>query len=74
MNKAVSTDGVDDWVDLGFVTDACITLPETCGPEGAALAFWFNEPTNQTDWAGLITSGTRFESGIQVFYYDRIMR
>ena len=28
------------WVDLGVKADACLVLPETCGPEGAALVFW----------------------------------
>ena len=28
------------WADLGIQTDACLVVPETCGPEGAAVAFW----------------------------------
>ena len=30
----------DQWVDLGIQTDACLVLPETCGPEGAAVVLW----------------------------------
>ena len=28
------------WVDLGVQTQACLVLPETCGPDGAAVALW----------------------------------
>ena len=28
------------WISLGIMTEACITVPDTCGPEGTAVAFW----------------------------------
>ena len=28
------------WVDLGTQHQACLIRPESCGPEGAAVAFW----------------------------------
>ena len=41
VNRAVRTDHTQkQWVDLGFLCEACITRPETCGPEGAAVGFW----------------------------------
>ena len=50
VNRAVYTQSLlRQWVDLGFVTDACITRPETCGPEGAALALWMkDQPRSMT--------------------------
>ena len=27
-------------MDLGILTEACITRPETCGAAGGALGFW----------------------------------
>ena len=29
-----------EWVDLVDLWVACITNPETCGPEGAAISVW----------------------------------
>ena len=29
-----------DWADLRNLSVACITRPDTCGPEGAAVAMW----------------------------------
>ena len=41
INMAVQTDHTQKrWVNLGNLSAACITIPETCGPEGAAMVFW----------------------------------
>ena len=41
MNKAVVTDPrLYQWIDLGILSEPCITLPDTCGPEGAAVSVW----------------------------------
>ena len=38
---AVQTDHTQRrWVNLGDLSAACITIPDTCGPEGAAVVFW----------------------------------
>ena len=38
---AVETDHTQQrWADLGDLSAACITRPDTCAPEGAAIAFW----------------------------------
>ena len=38
---AVITDHTQQrWVGLGDLSAACITIPDTCGPEGATLAFY----------------------------------
>ena len=36
----VSNQPQQQWVSLGDLSEACITVPDTCGPEGAAVAFW----------------------------------
>ena len=28
------------WIDLGVLSEACIILPDTCGPVGAAVSVW----------------------------------
>ena len=41
INKALVTDrSLNQWVDLGVLYEACITVPDTCGPEGAAISVW----------------------------------
>ena len=43
VNKALKTDrSRSQWIDLGDLHEACITRPDTCGPEGAAVSFWLN--------------------------------
>ena len=38
---AVVTDHAQQrWVKLADLSAACITIPDTYGPEGAAVAFW----------------------------------
>ena len=56
VNKAVRTDHTQkQWVDLGFLCEAYITRPETCGPEGAAVGFWM-KLTDCPDKSGIISS------------------
>ena len=43
------------WVDLGVQTQACLVLPETCGPEGAAVALWLYV-YNCNNLGGIISS------------------
>ena len=33
---------LEQWIDLGILSEACITQVTTCGPEGAAVSFWVN--------------------------------
>ena len=41
VNLAVQADHTQQrWVNLGNLSAACITRPGTCGPKGAAVAFW----------------------------------
>ena len=74
VNKAVKTNGGSDWVDLGFVTDACITQPDTCGPEGAALAVFMKPPLDLfhgSAFGGLISS-YKDETTAIVTYLERV--
>ena len=32
---------LNQWLDLGIHTEACMTIPETCC-EGGAISFWIN--------------------------------
>ena len=40
-NTVVKTNLTDSqWVDLGMLSQACITIPETCGSDGATMSVW----------------------------------
>ena len=56
----------EEWVDLGDLSVACITQPEKCGPEGAAISVWLNLqdcPAN----SGIISSLGYGTSGFSVY-------
>ena len=36
----VTNPALNQWLDLGVLSEACITVPDTCGPEGAAVSVW----------------------------------
>ena len=43
VNNAWTVDRTKrQWVDLGIDTEACMTLPETCGAAGGAISLWMN--------------------------------
>ena len=54
-----------DWVDLGNLSIACITRPETCGPEGAAVALWIKINTCNFP-ACVITSMIQQKTGFYI--------
>ena len=68
VDKAVSTDRAQNqWVDLGNLSAACITRPDTCGSDGAALSVWL-KLTDCQDPDGVISSHTAsaFSAGLLV--------
>ena len=54
-----------DWADLGNLSIACITRPETCGPEGAAVALWIKINTCNFP-ACVITSMRQQKTGFYI--------
>ena len=58
MNMAAVLDrAYKQYIDLCDLSEACITIPDTCGPEGAAVAFWMK--INKTECVpprGIISS------------------
>ncbi len=75
VNNSVMTNGGRAWVDLGLVTDACITIPETCGPDGGALALWVY--IYDCHWSssneGLISSEKYLHTGFLIYCVDNHM-
>ena len=53
------------WVDLGDLSVACITRPETCGPEGAAISVWLRLDALSAN-SGIISSKGSSTSGFTV--------
>ena len=54
------------WVDLGVQTDACLVIPDSCGPEGAAVAFW----VNIYYCSGIMSSYTSYSTGFFIYCFD----
>ena len=75
VNKAFRLDRTKkQWVELGDLTTACFTVPESCGPEGAAVSFWINL-INFPVWAGIISSKANLMSrGIYVTGFNNKIR
>ena len=56
INSAVSTEiFLNQWIDLGIHTEACMTRPETCGTAGGAFSLWLRL-TDCPQSAGIITT------------------
>ena len=56
VHKALRLDRTkNQWVDLGVLSMACITVPDTCRPEGAAVSFWI-KTIDCPGYGGLISS------------------
>ena len=49
-------DGVDDWVDLGNIEEACMTRPETCSAAGGAVALWVHAAATSKSNIGIVSS------------------
>ena len=66
VGNAVKTDkGLYQYVDLGDLSAACITIPDTCGPEGGSISLWFKlEPCDGN--MGLISSVATFGTGFSL--------
>ena len=76
VDKAVSTDRAQSqWVDLGDLSAACITRPDTCESDGAALSVWL-KLTDCQDRDGVISShaGSPRSAGLLVNCYTSQIR
>ena len=55
-NTVVKTDlGLQQWLDLGNQSQACITIPETCGAQGGTISAWV-KPLDCGSGGGIISS------------------
>ena len=53
-NAVKTNESLRQYVDLGDLSSACVTKPETCGPEGGAISLWFK--LDACVGGGIITS------------------
>ena len=54
----VKTDlALQQWMDLGNLSQACITVPESCGTNGGTVAAWIRVLECEDD-GGIVTSFT----------------
>lgn len=68
-NYAVKTNrNQNQWVDLGYITEACITRPETC-TSGGTIAAWI-KTTNCPHDGGILSSnrGSSY-TGFNIYCY-----
>ena len=74
VNNAISTDSTQrQWVNLGNLSIACLTVPDTCGSAGGALSAWIK--IGDTDFpTGGIISLFAYSEGFQVFVYLNELR
>ena len=74
VNNAISTDNAQkQWVSLGNLSVACLTIPETCGSAGGALSAWIK--IGNTDYpSGGIISSSDYSEGFLVYIYNNELR
>ena len=58
-------DTMNQWLDLGVHTEACMTLPETCSAAGGAISLWINI-LSCPDYGGIISSRRDESSGFRI--------
>ena len=56
---------IEHWIDFGNMTESCLVQPDTCGPEGAAVALWV-KLLDCPSQRGIITAQTAGKSGFQI--------
>ena len=76
MKAVVTNLALNQWVDLGILSEACITVPDTCGPDGAAVAVWVKIhscPENAGFLLSLKSSNSK-KTGFTFFCYSGNIR
>ena len=74
FNNAISTDSTQrQWVNLGNLSIACLTIPGTCGSADGALSAWIKIGATDFPTGGIISSYD-FSEGFQVFVYNNQLR
>ena len=66
-SKVVVTDRTESqWLDLGNQSQACITIPESCGTQGGTISAWIKLGECITV-GGIISSFTQTQSGFSFY-------
>ena len=66
MNTVVRTDHtVQQYLELGNQSQACITIPETCGSQGGTISVWI-KPLGCQDGGGIISSQPQSQSAVVI--------
>ena len=67
VNGALNLDHtLEQWVDLGIHTEACMTRPQTCDAAGGAISVWVNGITCLS-FGGIISSQAYGSSGTNIY-------
>ena len=57
------------WIDLGIHTEACMTVPGTCGTSGGAVSVWYRM-IHCSPVASIVTTMQNRTSGGSANYYS----
>ena len=73
VNNAISTDNTHkQWVNLGNLSIACLTVPETCGSTGGALSAWIKIGDVDYSQSGIISSYDYSEGFHVMIYFNKL--
>ena len=69
MSTVEKTDrSLEQWLDLGDQSKACITIPESCGAQGETVSSWVKLAESNTDGA-MISSMKQDGTSFSFFYH-----
>ena len=57
---------LEQWVDLGIHTAACMIRPETCGAAGGAISVWMNMTDCYYRSSGVFATRSESSSGLYI--------
>ena len=67
ISTVVTTDrALSQWLDLGNQSQACITIPETCGAQGGTISAWI-KLRECTHGAGIVSSKTQPQTSFSIY-------
>ena len=64
---------MSQWLDLGNQSQACITIPESCGMGGGTVSAWVKRDGNHAE-GGVISSMTQVQTSFTIVSHNNNLR
>ena len=64
---------MSQWLDLGNQSQACITIPESCGMGGGTISAWVKRDGNHAE-GGVISSMTQVQTSFTIVSHNNNLR